>query len=101
MSVKQWTIALVAIVGAGAVGLAVVGLPVFRSAEYRALIGEYSKAQPKQAEPRGEQPPEWGFDVSLERDVTVRVHARKFMDVVTLHYLDEPAARVDIEPHTQ
>ena len=67
--------------------------PIFRTASYRDLIGEFERAVPEHS--RGERSPEWEFQVLLPgKRVVATVQARALMDVVRVRYSDESAARV-------
>ena len=93
MNLKRWAIAIVSMTVGVGLAIVIFGLPVVRSSDYRAVVAAYSRAQPKQEVARGNQAPEWNFEVALGGDSVVRVEARKFMDVVRLQYSDESTMR--------
>jgi len=93
MSLKKWVILGVSLATAAALVDMVVGLPIVRTAGYRALIREYAGSVPVQPAPGPYQSLMWNADLPLSNGSTVRVRARDRMDVVTVHYSDETAPK--------
>ena len=69
--------------------LGITACGVSRNAAYFDLLGQFRKAESRCAASQG-----WSFEVPLARSgVVARVLGRKGMDVVQVHYSDEPAPR--------
>lgn len=71
----------------------IVGPPLVRTTAYRALVSEYARAIPAHPTSHQRQPRKWSFEHQVASGTTVRVHARGHLDVVKVHYPDEPAPR--------
>ena len=74
--------------------LVVAACGVSRNAAYFELLGQFGNAERRSSLAAGVSTPEWGFEVPLERSgVVARVFGRKGMDVIRVHYSDEPKPR--------
>jgi len=86
------TVGLAATIAVCLLGGAACG--VTRDAEYFELLGQFGRARSQKALPQGESTPAWAFEVPLGGSgVVARVVGRKGMDVVRVHYSDEPSPR--------
>lgn len=80
------------VVAFGCLGAA--GCGVSRNAAYFELLGQFGNAQRRSPVARGENMPEWRFEVPLAGSgVVARVFGCKGMDVIRVHYSDEREPR--------
>lgn len=102
MSVKKWVILGVLLAMAGVLVALVVGLPIIRTAGYRAIISEYASAAPLQLASDANQSRVWDVSLLLANGAQVRVRALDHMSVVTVQYADEaaPKALYDYEDYS-
>jgi len=86
-------VALTVLTVVGGLVVEIVGLPIWRTLGYGAMIQEYSEAVPvlPTATPTDEL--NWNVDLPVSRGAKARIQARGGMDVVRLHYLDEATPR--------
>ena len=68
------------------------GWPILRTARYRLLLDEYAKAS-RLSSGKTDSGLNWNAEIRLPASVGVRVESRGFMDIVRLHYADEPRPR--------
>jgi hypothetical protein len=93
MATKECVIAFAGVAIVIGVLDTIVGPPLGRTAGYRAMVSEYAQAIPAQPATHQRHPLTWSFEHQVASGTTVRVQARGHMDVVKVHYPDEPAPR--------
>jgi len=93
MTVKRGMVAVAGVAIVIGVLTLIVGLPVVRTAGYRAMVSEYGRAIPAQPINDRRQPLKWNFELPVPGGVTIRVQAPDHMGVVKVQYPDEPSPR--------
>jgi hypothetical protein len=71
----------------------IVGLPLFRTAGYRAMVQEYAQAVPVIPTRNDKAGLKWNEELPVSAGIRARIQARGQMDVVRIEYSDETQAR--------